>query len=287
MAGLGASGGAKAFTECRRGVGSSGRPTSYPATSPVNTDPAFDSHDVFFAHHSQDKPAVLSIAEAMRQRNIRPWVDVDEIPPGRWFQDFLQAAIPKVRSAAIFLGPSGIGRWQAVELRSFISQCVERNIPVIPVLLPGVQEIPAHLIFLRELNAVKFLSSVTEQSALDRLEWGITGKKPGISVNAATTPATTAESMSEAAQDLLKLVLGHPVQEERGLFEISEKIIPLCTNFIPNLTCSGPAPSMRTRVFQSAIQELIQEGWLLPPEPIPSHAGIAYELNPNRAHSQN
>ncbi len=56
---------------------------------------------------------------------------------------------------------------------------MERNISVIPVLLPGVREIPAHLIFLRELNAVKFESSMEEAQALDKLVWGITGKKPG------------------------------------------------------------------------------------------------------------
>ena len=68
--------------------------------------------------------------------------------------------------------------WQALELRAFGSQCVERQIPVIPVLLPGVTEIPENLVFLRELNWVSFHRSPDEEEPLDRLVWGIIGRKP-------------------------------------------------------------------------------------------------------------
>jgi hypothetical protein len=132
-------------------------------------------YDVFLAHNSQDKPAVLAAAAALKRRGLTPWIDVEQIPPGRWFQDVIQAAILEVRSTAIFLGPGSLGRWQALE---FVSQCVERQIPVIPVLLPGVNEIPPDLVFLRELNCVSFHRSPDEEEPLDRLVWGITGRKP-------------------------------------------------------------------------------------------------------------
>lgn len=135
-------------------------------------------YDVFLAHNSQDKPAVLSVAAALKRCGLHPWIDVEQIPPGRWFQDGIQAAILEVKSTAIFLGPGSLGRWQALELRAFVSQCVERQIPVIPVLLPGVNEIPPALVFLRELNWVSFDRSPDEDEALDRLVWGITGHKP-------------------------------------------------------------------------------------------------------------
>lgn len=63
-------------------------------------------------------------------------------------------------------------------LRAFVSQCVERQIPVIPVLLPGADEIPQSFVFLRELNWVSFHRSPDEEEAVDRLVWGITGNKP-------------------------------------------------------------------------------------------------------------
>ena len=77
----------------------------------------------------------------------------------------------------MFVGRSGIGRWQVLELRAFVSRCVEAGIPVIPVLLPQVQSLPDDLVFLRELNYVKFETEVEESRVIDGLVWGITGEK--------------------------------------------------------------------------------------------------------------
>jgi len=92
-----------------------------------------DDFDVFMAHNSRDKPAVL-------------------------------------------------GQWQELELRAFISQCVERGTPVIPVLLPDVDALPGSLIFLRELNMVRFHRHFDEVDALERLVWGITNERPAQAV---------------------------------------------------------------------------------------------------------
>lgn len=70
-----------------------------------------------------------------------------------------------------------MGTWQAMELKTFISQCVERDIPIIPVLLPEVTEIPESLLFLQQFNAVTFQKEIGDANALYRLEWGITGQK--------------------------------------------------------------------------------------------------------------
>lgn len=139
---------------------------------------ATDDFDVFLAHNNQDKSQILAIAKHLKVRGIYPWIDKEQIPPGQWFQDVIQKIIPDVKSAAVFIGPKGLGKWQTLELRTFISQCVDRGIPVIPVLLPGVKEHPDNLVFLRELNWVKFLNSTDDAEALDDLEWGITGKQP-------------------------------------------------------------------------------------------------------------
>lgn len=135
-------------------------------------------HDVFLAHNSSDKLIVEIISSKLKERGLEPWLDRDQIPPGRWFQDVIQDTIRKISSAAVFIGAKGLGRWQVVELRSFISQCVERGIPVIPILLPGVSKLPKELVFLNGFNWVKFKRSPNEEDALDNLEWGITGKHP-------------------------------------------------------------------------------------------------------------
>lgn len=135
-------------------------------------------YDVFLAHNSADKPLVEAIAQDLKSRGLNPWIDKEQVPPGRWFQDVIQKAILEVKSAAIFFGTKGLGNWQAAEIRSFISQCVERDIPVIPVMLPGVEKIPKEFVILKEKELVNFKNEIDEVEALDKLQWGITGEHP-------------------------------------------------------------------------------------------------------------
>lgn len=139
---------------------------------------ATEDFDVFLAHNSHDRAEAETIAQELRRRGLYPWLDYEQIPPGRWFQDVIQQAIPKVKSAAIIIGSRGLGRWEVLELRTFISQCVKASRPVIPVLLPGVVDVPDGLLFLRELSWVRFSTSLDDPEALEGLEWGITGRRP-------------------------------------------------------------------------------------------------------------
>jgi WD40 repeat protein/GTPase SAR1 family protein len=128
--------------------------------------------DVFLAHNTKDKDAVRRIAESLRSYGLNPWLDDEQVPPGQWFQDYIERAIGVVGSAAIVIGKAGLGPWEAVELKAFISECIEHDMPVIPVLLPGAK-VPKELKFLRQLSWVRFETNVDEESALDRLRWGI------------------------------------------------------------------------------------------------------------------
>ena len=132
--------------------------------------------DVFLAHNSQDKPQVREIANKLKRRGLKVWLDEEQIPPGRPFQDVIQQALQNVKSAAIFIGTEGLGNWQILEFRSLITRFVEADIPIIPVLLPGVEGIPDKLLFLRELNYVKFENGINDFEALDKLESGIRQK---------------------------------------------------------------------------------------------------------------
>ncbi|PSR17347.1 hypothetical protein C8255_13040 [filamentous cyanobacterium CCP3] len=134
--------------------------------------------DVFLAHSSKDKPLIRRIYRKLTELGIRPWLDEEEIAPGTNFQDEIQQAIGRIKTAAIFLGQGGLGRWQALELKAFINQCIRRDIPIIPVLLPGVEDVPPELIFLQEFHAVLFQDGIEDENALFSLEWGITGQKP-------------------------------------------------------------------------------------------------------------
>lgn len=135
---------------------------------------AANQFDVFLAHNTLDKDLVIRIYRRLSDEGLNAWLDSEQIPPGRWFQEVIQRAISTVKTAAIFIGPRGIGRWQTLELRSFVSRCVDEDVPVIPVLLPGAKW-PEDLLFLKELNAVAFDESIEEIEPFRRLVWGITG----------------------------------------------------------------------------------------------------------------
>jgi|CXWL01.1.fsa_nt_gi nucleotide-binding universal stress UspA family protein len=155
--------------------GGSQTPTSA-AEAELATKVRMGAFDVFLAHNSRDKEAVLTVAQQLRLQGLYPWVDDEQILPGRPHQDAIQVVIPRVRAAAVFLGSHGLGKWQEAELRALVTQSVERQLPVIPVLLPGVQEVPIQLAFLREMNAVHFRKGPTDVEALSRLVQGINGK---------------------------------------------------------------------------------------------------------------
>jgi small GTP-binding protein len=131
--------------------------------------------DVFLAHNGEDKPAVKEIAEQLRERGIRPWLDEWEISPFVRWQDKLQEIIPQIKSAAIFIGPSGMGPWQDIEINGFLEEFARRRIRMGPVLLPGCHEEPEVPLFLRSFNWVDFRKD--EPDPLEQLIWGITGKR--------------------------------------------------------------------------------------------------------------
>jgi hypothetical protein len=132
--------------------------------------------DIFLAHNSKDKALVTRLAGRLRERALNPWLDDEQVPPGRWFQDVIQAAVPTVRAAAIIVGLHGLGNWEHEELRVFLQQCADADTPVIPVLL-GDATIPATLLFLKQRRWIN-MPSPEDNHALDMLIWGITGIKP-------------------------------------------------------------------------------------------------------------
>ena len=150
----------------------------YDTTTGDERPPTFD---LFLAHNSADKKQVRILAAKLQARGVNTWLDEEQIAPGQFFQDGIQRAIPSSRALAIVIGPSGIGRWQALELRSAISQAVQRGTPVIPVYLPSAKEVANELPFLSEFNHVLF-DNLDDSGALDRLVWGATLKQKADSI---------------------------------------------------------------------------------------------------------
>ncbi len=134
-----------------------------------------DRFDVFLCHNSEDKPEVKKIGYQLKHHRLRPWLDEWELRPGLPWQRLLEENIEKIGAAAVFVGPTGIGPWQQMELDSFLREFVNRKCPVIPVVLKGTSKLPKLPLLLQGMTWVDFRQN--EPDPLERLIWGITGER--------------------------------------------------------------------------------------------------------------
>jgi hypothetical protein len=140
-------------------------------------------YDAFLSYNSQDRRAVLEVAERLKGEDLKLFLDEWELAPGRVVQPAVAEALRGSKVCVVFLGPSGLGPWQVGELQVAIGRRVrDRDFHVLPVLLPGAErprrgEV-AHLEFLLNASWVEFLETLDEEGVFRRLLWGITGEKP-------------------------------------------------------------------------------------------------------------
>ncbi len=154
-------------------------PAEYGATPDAHASPEVaQGFDVFLSHNSSDKAAVGELGKALKARGLRVWLAQWEIAPGRPWQVAMEQIIRTTRSAAVLVGRDGLGPWKDRAMRVCLSQFVDRGLPVIPVLMRGVPKKPELPRFLREFTWVDLRRGLTQET-LDRLEWGVTGVKPG------------------------------------------------------------------------------------------------------------
>ncbi len=130
--------------------------------------------DVFLCHNWKDKPAVRELAQRLRDRGLRPWLDERQLRPGEMWQPALEEMIAKIPAAAVIIG-SELGPWQGQELAAFLRQRTKRRCAVVPVLLPGPH--PDNLpVFLDALTWVDLAATAVDP--IDQLVWGLTGEPP-------------------------------------------------------------------------------------------------------------
>jgi hypothetical protein len=162
-------------------------------------------YDVFLCHNSKDKKAVKKIGLRLRQAGFKPWLAESELQPGQHWQNRLEEQIATIRTAAIFVGPEGIGPWQDQEVTAFLREMIKRKCPVIPVMLPGCPAEPKLPIFLEGLTWVDFRQN--EPDPFAGLIWGINSSGPivtpesmNVGPNALPGPSDAKSSSMGAAQ---------------------------------------------------------------------------------------
>lgn len=82
------------------------------ATSVVQGKEETGDFDVFLCHNMADKSAVRALGRRLRERGILPWLDEEQLPPGRPWQQELERRIGDITAATVLVGPGGIGPWQ-------------------------------------------------------------------------------------------------------------------------------------------------------------------------------
>jgi GTPase SAR1 family protein/nucleotide-binding universal stress UspA family protein len=144
------------------------------AAAVVRGKEAAAEFDVFLCHNWEDKPAVRELAQRLRERGLRPWLDERELRPGDPWQPALEDVIAGIPAAAVIIG-ARMGPWQKQELTAFLRQRSKRRCAVIPVLLPGARHQDLS-VFLDGFTWVNL--AATEPDPIDQLVWGITGEPP-------------------------------------------------------------------------------------------------------------
>ncbi|MBD2458969.1 GUN4 domain-containing protein [Nostoc sp. FACHB-87] len=137
-----------------------------------------EEFDVFLAHNSLDKPLIIEIARHLKQKGLNPWLDKEQILGGDKIIQAVFNGISLSKTGAFFIGKNGLGNFQAnLELDTVIHSFLERqsqNFRVIPVLLPGVSNVPQELWYLKQWRWIQF-TKANDEDALDDLIRSIKG----------------------------------------------------------------------------------------------------------------
>ena len=145
--------------------------------------------DVFISYNRAEQSAVLKLATLLRDRGLKPWLDVWNLVAGEPWLPAVERALQSRATCAVIVGPSGLGgvheheMWTAIE-RS-LSSTPDHGFRVIPVLLPNSTRGDRALLpsFLSRHTWVEFLKSLDESAALDAFANAIKGEPPSPAVS--------------------------------------------------------------------------------------------------------
>lgn len=100
---------------------------------------------------------------------------------------------------------------------------------------------------------------------------------------AAETHSGWSEPTNPAAKELYDLIHKEPDGEARGIVEVGASLEPGKSYFFPRIEYAGTPLSMKSRHFREAIEELLEQNWLYPPEYDENTNTKTYEFRPKPA----
>jgi len=145
----------------------------------LEESPERPSFDVFIVEAAKGEPgAVDKIAHGLEARGLKVWLERRSLRPGSHWKQATAAAMEHSHAAMVIVEPDRDLPWKLPVHRTGLLEFAKKGQPIIPVLMPGIEEPPALPLFMRDLTWVD-LRGCSAEEGLDQLEWGITGVKPG------------------------------------------------------------------------------------------------------------
>jgi len=93
-------------------------------------------YDAFLSYDSQDRAAVTEVVEVFAGRGLRTY-SYRDLAPGENLETALSAALQNSRALCVFIGAATLkSNWALLDVRAMAARA--DNIPLIPVILPGV-----------------------------------------------------------------------------------------------------------------------------------------------------
>ena len=96
--------------------------------------------DVFLSYSRVDANAVQAMRARLSEAGVDSFLDRSRLPAGQPWQPFLEEELGLSGAVAVFLGQR-MGSWQHREVQVALDrQGREHDFPVIPILLPGLDD---------------------------------------------------------------------------------------------------------------------------------------------------
>jgi hypothetical protein len=183
-----------------------------------------DQHRVFLCHNSKDKPEISKIRSFLESRDIRTFMDQYSFASFGDWEKQLESEIENFKSAAIFLGKSGLGPWQIWEIERFSNELKKRpeNRYIGLVILPGysqelLQEVKEKWPELAKLQWVDF--NQEDPDPAERLIEGVSPERNDGETNRQQTLLRQRENR-ELRAELFQLVAGDFQGETERLLQV-------------------------------------------------------------------
>jgi len=145
----------------------------------LETKPESDVYDVFISHRSLYKPWVITLANNLRNRRYKVWLDDWELVPGRNFAEGLHGGLQKSRKGILVATPDSVeSGWGREEYEIMLNR--KQHAPAfsfVPLVFGDFPDLP----FLENVHCVDFRdhTELAYRRAFYRLLCGLEDKAPG------------------------------------------------------------------------------------------------------------